>query len=182
MIISCPLCGGFHLLAVDQNYPVKITFFFFFTEKNINYDYLFIIDKQLVSYGIEIVKLRNKFVNDINTILSDIYISLGGIEGLNIKYKNDYSDKSVEEILEVYKNNINRDINLGSTHFGIHRDDSINGEKSIELYKEFVENQDEKLLDTILLHNYDDIYNLSKLINIHDLVKEKLNLLERIQE
>lgn len=27
MIISCPLCGGFHLLAVDQNYPVKITFF-----------------------------------------------------------------------------------------------------------------------------------------------------------
>ncbi len=92
---------------------------------NINYDYLSIIDEQLVSYGIEIVKLRNKFVNDINSILSDIYISLGGIEGLNIKYKNDYSDKSVEEILEVYKNNINRDINLGSTQFGIHRDDFI---------------------------------------------------------
>ena len=92
---------------------------------NINYDYLSIIDKQLVSYGIEIVKLRNKFVDDINSILSDIYISLGGIEGLNIKYKNDYSDKSVEEILEVYKNSINRDINLGSTQFGIHRDDFI---------------------------------------------------------
>lgn len=92
---------------------------------NINYDYLFIIDKQLVSYGIEIVKLRNKFVNDINSILSDIYISLGGIEGLNIKYKNDYADKSVGEILEVYKNSISRDINLGSTQFGIHRDDFI---------------------------------------------------------
>lgn len=40
MIISCPLCGGFHLLAVAQNYPVKITFFCQRTEKNINYDYL----------------------------------------------------------------------------------------------------------------------------------------------
>ena len=33
-------------------------------------------------------------------------------------------------------------------------------------------------MDTILLHNYEDVYNLSKLINIKDLVKEKLDLLE----
>ena len=33
--------------------------------------------------SLHLVKLRNKFVNDINTILSDIYISLGGIEGLS---------------------------------------------------------------------------------------------------
>ena len=33
-------------------------------------------------------------------------------------------------------------------------------------------------MNTILLHNYEDVYNLSKLINIEDLVKEKLDLLE----
>ena len=52
MIISCPLCGGFHLLAVDQNYPVKITFFCQRTEKNINYDYLkqFLHNKETANY------------------------------------------------------------------------------------------------------------------------------------
>ncbi|WP_455538866.1 ribonuclease H-like domain-containing protein [Terrisporobacter sp.] len=64
------------------------------------------------------------------------------------------------------------------TYFGIHRDDVIDGEESIKLYKKFTENHDDDILDTILLHNYEDIYNLSKLINIKDLVEEKLNLLE----
>ena len=32
-------------------------------------------------------------------------------------------------------------------------------------------------MNSILLHNYEDVYNLSKLINIQDLVKEKLDLL-----
>lgn len=62
-------------------------------------------------------------------------------------------------------------------YFGIHRNDVINGEESVKLYKEFEINQSKELMDTILLHNYDDIYNLSKLINIKDLVKEKLELL-----
>ena len=61
--------------------------------------------------------------------------------------------------------------------FDIHRSDLIDGGKSIELYKDFVENQREDLLNTILLHNYEDIYNLGKLINIKDLIRDKLNLL-----
>ena len=63
-------------------------------------------------------------------------------------------------------------------YFGIHREDIINGEKSIKLYEDFIENQNKNIMDTILLHNYEDVYNLSKLINIKDLVKEKLDLLE----
>ena len=102
------------------------------------------------------------------------------------KYNIDFSlnsedDFDIFKFIKPFKYALNLEscsLALVEKFFGIHRDDSINGEKSIELYKEFVENQDEKLLDTILLHNYEDIYNLSKLINIHDLVKEKLNLLE----
>ncbi|MPM69830.1 hypothetical protein SDC9_116778 [bioreactor metagenome] len=64
------------------------------------------------------------------------------------------------------------------TCFDIHRDDVIDGGESVKLYKKFVESKDYRIMDTILLHNYEDIYNLSKLINIKDLVEEKLDLLE----
>ena len=64
------------------------------------------------------------------------------------------------------------------TYFGIHRDDIINGGESVKLYKEFVESQNKEIMNTILLHNYEDIYNLSKLVNIKELVAKKLDLLE----
>ena len=63
-------------------------------------------------------------------------------------------------------------------YFGIHRKDIIDGGESIKLYEEFIKSQDKNIMNTILLHNYEDVYNLSKLINIEDLVKEKLDLLE----
>lgn len=69
-------------------------------------------------------------------------------------------------------------LNTVETYFDIHRNDVIDGGESVKLYKEFVEKQDYKIMDTIFLHNYEDIYNLSKLINIKDLVGKKLNLLE----
>lgn len=69
-------------------------------------------------------------------------------------------------------------LNSVETYFGIHRDDVIDGGESVKLYKEFVKNKDPNLMDTILLHNYEDIYNLSKLVNIKDLVGEKLDLIE----
>lgn len=62
--------------------------------------------------------------------------------------------------------------------FGINRDDIIDGSESIKLYKDYIETKDTSLMDTILLHNYDDIYNLSKLIHIEDLIKDKLDLLK----
>ena len=93
--------------------------------KVINYDYLDIIDNQLIDYGIKIYEIRNEFIIKINDILSKIYISLGGFEGLYINYKNDYMNKSLEDIKKDYKNNVNKDISLGSTQIGIHRDDFI---------------------------------------------------------
>lgn len=91
----------------------------------VNYDYLFIIDKQLVDYGIKIYDIRRKFIESINKLLSDIYLKLGGCSNLNIYYKSDYENLRLEQILECYKKGINKDINFGSTQFGIHRDDYI---------------------------------------------------------
>jgi len=93
--------------------------------KNINYDYLSIVDKQLIDYGIKIYEIRKDFVKSINEILSSIHYKLGGSKKLDINYKSDYENLNLEDIFNLYENNINKDINLGSTQIGIHRDDFI---------------------------------------------------------
>lgn len=49
---------------------------------------------------------------------------------------------------------------------GIHRTDTISGQDSVLLYKEYVKNPSSSLEKTILLHNYEDIYYLNKLLHI----------------
>ena len=93
--------------------------------KNINYDYLSIIDNQLIDYGIKIYNIRRKFICDINNLLPNIYMKLGGDDGLYIKYKSDYDDLNIEEIIYLYKEGVNKDINFGSTQVGVHKDDFI---------------------------------------------------------
>ena len=93
--------------------------------KQVNYDYLGIIDSQLVDYGLKIRDIRDKFVNNINNIISSVHVKLGGNNDLNIYYKTDYQDFDKKYLLNLYAKNINRDINLGSTQIGIHKDDFI---------------------------------------------------------
>ena len=87
--------------------------------------YLQVLDLQLISYGLKIKEIRIDFIKKINDILPDIYYSLGGSHNLSIKYKSDYDGKSNEELIELYKNSIKKDVFLGSTYYGIHKDDFI---------------------------------------------------------
>lgn len=45
-------------------------------------------------------------------------------------------------------------------YLGIHREDTISGKESIDLYKDYSVNQNIDLKEKILLHNYEDIYYL----------------------
>lgn len=58
----------------------------------------------------------------------------------------------------------------------ISREDKISGKDSVELYLKYVKNNDIKLKNVILKHNYDDIYNLSKILKIYDLVHQSGSL------
>ena len=93
--------------------------------REINYEYLSIIDNQLLDYGLKIYDIRKKFIDEVNKVLSSIYVKLGGSNNLNIYYKSDYESKSLNELLDIYNLNISKDINFGSTQIGIHRDDFI---------------------------------------------------------
>ena len=96
-----------------------------YLKKSINYDYLEILDNQLINYGLKIMNIRNKFIDDINLIINDIFIKLGGSINLNIRYKSDFLNKEESEIKNLLKNNLKKDILLGSTELGVHKDDFI---------------------------------------------------------
>ena len=62
-------------------------------------------------------------------------------------------------------------------YLGIHREDTISGKESIDLYKDYSVNQNIDLKEKILLHNYEDIYYLGVIFKIKDILKHKLNVL-----
>ena len=86
-------------------------------------DYLNILTDQLIEIGIKIYNYRNEFINDLNKYIKNNYLKITGNDTLILNYLSDYKDKNKEELIKLYKKNINRDIQYGKTEIGIHHDD-----------------------------------------------------------
>lgn len=152
--------------------------------ENVNYDYLSILDSQLISFGIKIKEIRENFVKDINELISDIYFKLGGNDKLLIKYKCDYQDITNNELINIYKNNLKKDIFLGSTYFGVHKDDFIFCFNDKEI-KEFAsEGQQKNSIIAFKLSELEVFYNKTKeypILILDDLFSElDLNKIKNI--
>lgn len=84
-------------------------------------DTLDIWDMQLVKFGKEIIKLRKKFIFQLNEIIYEIHKNLSGDkEELSIRYDQDVDESTFsDKLLE----NRDKDIRLKATGVGPHRDD-----------------------------------------------------------
>lgn len=133
-------------------------------------------------------ELLLSFVNEIKSFSS--HITFNGftfdIPFLNSRLKkhkinfslNKDDDIDILRLVKPYKEKLSLlDCKLKTIekYIGINRDDTISGRESVELYKEFIYTQNKSLKDKILLHNYDDIYYLSQMIKIKDIILDKLN-------
>ena len=96
-------------------------------------EYLDILTDKLIDLGLEIYEYRNNYINDINSKINNIYKTISNIDGLNIEYLSDYKDIFKEKLLKKYKDNLDRDMILGMTKYGIHHDDLIFKIKENEL-------------------------------------------------
>lgn len=86
-------------------------------------DTLDIWDMQLAGYGREIIKRREIFIKDINEIMKTIHTSLtGGIEKISIDYEKSAKEEDFENIV---LQNRQKDIRMGNTSAGPHKDDII---------------------------------------------------------
>lgn len=91
-------------------------------------DTLSIWDNQLIDYGTKIIDSRKKFIKDLNEIVHDMHYKIsGGKEDLLVEYEpNVYAPNMEMELLKA----TDRDLHLGNTSVGPHRDDlkfSISG-------------------------------------------------------
>lgn len=94
--------------------------------KDINFrpelkDTLPVWDMQLIDYGKKIIASRKKFVNRLNEIVYGIHKKISGDrEELILRYEPDAEEEKLEE--ELMKNQ-ERDLKMGMTSVGPHRDD-----------------------------------------------------------
>ena len=78
-------------------------------------------DQQMVKYGVNIIKIRDTFVKELNEIVSVIHRKLsGGREDLFLEYEPSVSVENYEENLRKRRE---QDIRILSTGIGPHRDD-----------------------------------------------------------
>ncbi|MDD3393529.1 MAG: DNA replication/repair protein RecF [Anaerotignum sp.] len=91
---------------------------------------LFVWDTQLIDYGERVMTARRDFLQRLDIIAAEKLNALtGGLDQLKIAYKPNCELGQMAERLE---RNIQRDIYLGSTNFGPHKDDilfSIDGKE-----------------------------------------------------
>ena len=90
---------------------------------NLDTRYLDIIDEKIVEEGIKIYNLRKDYIDMINKYIKNIFKNYEKNNTIYIKYISDYEINDKNKIIKELKRVRNREINLGMTSFGIHRDD-----------------------------------------------------------
>lgn len=110
------------LLKIRNDYLKKMS-------KNISVDenYFWIITNYMIDKSILIYRMRKKFVEKLNLQCSEIFYKISKLENFKIVYKSNLlefeNDHFKEEILLKYKKILKREIKLGTTLLGPHRDD-----------------------------------------------------------
>ena len=94
-----------------------------------DYSYLEILTNNLIDREVDIYIERNNFISKINEYITDIYKNITGIKDLKIVYEtnvefNEFDPIKIKKVLqEKYKKNQQREISMGMTLYGPHRDD-----------------------------------------------------------
>ena len=105
-------------------------------KKDYETSFLNILTEQLIELGLKIMWIREDFINNINSYISDIYYEITHKGTLKVSYKSEFIGKSKEALLKMFEKNISREIFLGKTIFGIQHDD-IEFLVDQEIVKEF---------------------------------------------
>lgn len=106
------------LIKNKNDYLKKLMF-----NSNLDTRYLDILDEKIVEEGLKIYSYRKKYIDMINDYINDIFIKYQENNKIEIKYVSDYEINDKQKLLEVLRKNRKKEINIGMTSFGVHRDD-----------------------------------------------------------
>lgn len=92
----------------------------------VNQETIFSWNILLAKYGVDLNRLRNKFIQEINSYFTNVYHSIADNDDtININYKTEITDIDDNKYLKILEDNFKKDTYLGHTSFGIHRDDYV---------------------------------------------------------
>ena len=115
------LLSNYNKILKQRNAFLKMLRF----NANSSRSYLDILTNQLIDLGIKIHKYRIDFVNNISNYIENNYYKIAKKHGLVLTYKSDFMNKEKEDLLKIYKKDLDKDIMQGKTNIGIHHDDYV---------------------------------------------------------
>ena len=146
---------------------------------NLDYRYLDIIDEKIVDEGLKIYNYRKEYIDKINKYINDIFNNYIKKSNVLISYVSDYECNDKEKLIKELKRIRKKEINIGMTSFGIHRDDYEfihNGFNSKEYSSQGIQKLivlAMKLSEVMIFINDYDIYPILLLDDIFSELDEK---------
>ncbi len=113
------LLNSYNLLIKNKNDFLKKLLF----NSNLDTKYLDIVDEKLVDLGLKIFNFRKDYIDKINENIDKYFKIFNENYNLSIKYISDFNINDKEKLVSILKKNRVKDINLGLSSLGIHRDD-----------------------------------------------------------
>ncbi len=142
---------------------------------NLDTKYLDVLDEKISEIGISICNYRKEYIENINKYINKIFKKFKKNDELKIKYVSEFLEKSKDEVLYLLKKVRNKEINLGLTTTGVHRDDFefIHNEKNAADYSS--QGTQKLILLSLKLSEIkvlDNIYKIKPILLLDDLFSE----------
>lgn len=90
---------------------------------DIDRDYLDVLTDKLIDRAIVIMEYRDKFIENVNSYIDNIFYKIMGVHGLKVIYNKSLSTSDKNDIKKFYYDNFFNEVNKKMTLFGPHRDD-----------------------------------------------------------
>jgi len=165
------LVNDYNILIKNKNEYLKKMLINRITDER----YLDIVDEKIVENGLKIYEYRKEYINQINEFITDIFKIFNKKDEVKIEYESDYNIEDKEKILKHLKKIRKKEIYLGMTSFGVHRDDIIftyNGKNAKEFSSQGVQKLiilSMKLSEVKIFKKY---YNIYPILLLDDLFSE----------
>lgn len=114
------------LLKIRNDYLKKLNI-----NGNMDFKYLEVIDQKMIEISLKIYYFRYFYISEINKIIPVVFKKITNISNLQLEYVNNlnletYDEEKIKDLLKnKFKKNLNKEIILGMTLNGVHRDDLI---------------------------------------------------------
>ncbi|MDR2343452.1 MAG: DNA replication and repair protein RecF [Spirochaetaceae bacterium] len=84
-----------------------------------------VVDPQLAEYGLQLMKKREEEIDFFSDVFNSVYEKVSGISGIKVKYKQSWKSDSIDGVVTELRENRSKEIALGQTRTGPHRDNYI---------------------------------------------------------